>query len=157
LVSVSEPYPLLAVRDTVYLPSPVYVWLGAPKQPTDAAPVLYPRVAIQAVRTLDPPPRAVLTDNAWGLYYTARVPCAQFPTDGAEAALRIADALSAAYLVTTADAPDRIPAMAEIIDPPRFKPHARYPTDGPALLVYRILPPSASPQPPSDRRLRMSQ
>ena len=131
-------------------------WKAAPPEIASPEPPPYPLVAREAVLALDPHPRAVLTDNSWGLHHVAGVPCAQFPSDGAEAALLVADYLGAAYLITQADAPDRIPAIAEVADHPRFQPLARYPTIEGRLLVYRILPRGA-PQPPSESRLKMSQ
>jgi 4-amino-4-deoxy-L-arabinose transferase-like glycosyltransferase len=125
----------------------VYVWAVAPKHPTGKGESLYPAVAAQAVRALDPKPTAVLTDSAWGLYHVARMPCAQFPSDGAEAALLVADTLGADYFVTRADAPDKIPTIAEVMNHPRFQPLARYPAGETRLLVYRILPPSTQPLP----------
>jgi len=130
-------------------------WAAAPGELARGERPLYPPSARQAVAELQPRPGAVLTDSAWGLWHVARVPCAQFPSDGAEAALAVADALGAEYLITRADAPDRIPAMAEVMQHPRFAPHARYlePGEEAALLVYRILPPQGD----SARRRRMSQ
>ena|GEM_PF-1682591 len=133
-------------------------WAAAPGDVRRGAPALYPVESRAALRKLDPPPTAVLTDDSWGLYHVARVPCAQFPSDGAEAALLVADRLGADYLVTLADAPQRIPAMSQILGHPRFRPVARHPTPGPALLIYRILPPPGeASQAPSERSLRMSQ
>jgi len=57
-----------------------------------------------------------------------------------DAALRVADSIGAAYLITRADAPDDIPAMAQIVSHPRFHPLA-----------------PRSPHPPSAILLRMSQ
>lgn len=130
-------------------------WAAAPGELARGERPLYPLSARQAVAELQPRPGAVLTDSAWGLWHVARVPCAQFPSDGAEAALAVAEALGAEYLITRADAPDRIPAMAEVMQHPRFAPHARHlePGEETALLVYRILPPQAD----SARRRRMSQ
>jgi hypothetical protein len=90
----------------------------------------------------------VLTDNSWGLYHVARVPCAQFPSEGAEAALAVADRMHANYLITRSDAHDRIPAISEIVINPRFQPHLRYPTGDISLLVYRIVPAWATPPEP---------
>jgi hypothetical protein len=133
-------------------------WAAAPREMQRAKVPFYPPVAHAAITSLEPPPRAVLTDNSWGLYHVARVPCAQFPSDGADAALLIADSIDAEYLVTRADAPDRIPAMAEVMGHPRFRPYVSYPTDGASLLVYRILPRRPDPvQSPSDSRRSMSQ
>lgn len=131
-------------------------WKAAPREIASGEPPLYPLVAREAVLALDPSPRTVLTDSSWGLYHVAGVPCVQFPSDGAEAALQVADRFGASYLITQADAPDRLPAMDQIVNHPRFQPLARYPTPEGRLLVYRILPRGA-PQPPSDSRLRMSQ
>jgi len=121
-------------------------WVFLPKEAEEEGVPLYPAVALGAVRALGPVPPTVLTDNAWGLYHVAHVPCAQFPTDGAEAALRVADAIGAGYLITLADAPKSIPAMAEVIGHARFQPLVRYPTPQAALLVYRILPPTGTSQ-----------
>jgi 4-amino-4-deoxy-L-arabinose transferase-like glycosyltransferase len=125
--------------------SPCIWWLFPPPDETGAARHLYPPVAADAVRALGPNPAPALTDSAWGLYHVARIPCAQFPTDGVDAALRVADSIGAAYLITRADAPDDIPAMAQIVSHPRFQPLARYPAGDTRLLVYRILPPSTAP------------
>jgi 4-amino-4-deoxy-L-arabinose transferase-like glycosyltransferase len=127
--------------------SPGLWWLFPPSDAKGAALPLYPPVAADAVRALGPDPSPALTDSAWGLYHAARIPCAQFPTDGVDAALRIADSIGAAYLITRADAPDDIPAMAQIVSHPRFQPLARYPAGDTRLLVYRILPPSTGPPP----------
>ncbi|NIQ99906.1 MAG: hypothetical protein GTN78_06845, partial [Gemmatimonadales bacterium] len=94
-----------------------------------------------AALALGPAAGPVLTDNAWGLYHVARLPCAQFPTDGAEAALKIADAIGASHLITSADATDQFPSMGEIVGHPRFQPLARYSAGETSLLVYRLLPP----------------
>ena len=126
--------------------SPGYWWVFPPSAVSQPGP-LYPPVAIQAAAALGPVPPTVLTDNAWGLYHVAHVPCAQFPSDGAAAALRVADSIGAAHLITRADAPDRLPAIAEIAGHPRFQPLARYPAGETRLLVYRILPPSTQPPP----------
>jgi len=64
-----------------------------------------------------------------------------------DAALRVADSIGAAYLITRADAPDKIPALAQIASHPRFQPLARYPAGDTRLLVYRIVPPSTEPPP----------
>lgn len=120
-------------------------WIRPPGDAAAAHEPLYPEVAVEAVLALGPSPGPVLTDNAWGLYHAARVPCAQFPTDGPAAALRVADSIGAQYLVTRADAPDKIPAMAGIIGHPRFQPLARYPIGDTALLVYRIVPNDVQP------------
>ncbi len=137
--------------------SPCFWWLFPP--PAARHPQsLYPPVALDAVRALGSSPAPALTDSAWGLYHVARIPCAQFPTDGAAAALRLADSIGAAYLITRADATKKIPSLAEVVNHPRFQPLARYPAGDTRLLVYRILP--ASPQPPqspSDSRRRISQ
>ncbi len=120
-------------------------WVFPPGEAEEEAAPLYPAVALDAVRALGPVPPAVLTDNAWGLYHVAHVPCAQFPTDGAEAALKVADAIGARYLITQADAPDQIPAMAKIVGDPRFQPLVRYPTSSAPLLVYLIVPAEGGP------------
>ena len=127
--------------------SPCLWWLFPPPDAKGAARPLYPPVAADAVRALGPNPRPALTDSAWGLYHVARIPCAQFPTDDVDAALRVADSIGAAYLITRADAPDRIPAMAQIVSHPRFQPLALYPAGDTRLLVYRILPPSTEAPP----------
>jgi len=119
----------------------LYWWARPPEDAARAADPLYPPVAAEAVRALGPSPRPALTDNAWGLYHVTHLPCAQFPTDGAVAALCVADAIGAAYLITRADATNQIPTMSEIINHPRFRPLARYPAGGTSLLVYQILPP----------------
>ncbi|MFB3879909.1 MAG: hypothetical protein ACE149_01535 [Armatimonadota bacterium] len=109
--------------------------LGLPQKP------IYPPVVAEAVAALGPRPAPALTDNAWGLYHAAGIPCAQFPSDGAPAALKVADAIGARYLITRANAPDTIPAMKEVIGNPRFRPLARYPAGETSVLVYRIAPP----------------
>jgi hypothetical protein len=86
----------------------------------------------------------VLTDNTWGLYHVARIPCAQFPTDGAHAALTVADAIGAHYVIARADATKTAPAlsaMQEITGHRRFEPLARHSDETASILVYRILPP----------------
>ena len=137
--------------------SPCFWWIFLP--PAALHPQsLYPPVALDAVADLGPDPAPALTDSAWGLYHVAHIPCAQFPTDGAAAALRLADSIGAAYLITRADATNKIPSLAEVVNHPRFQPLARYPAGDTRLLVYHILP--ASPQPPqspSDSRRRISQ
>jgi hypothetical protein len=101
----------------------------------------YPPVASQAVRDLGHAPAAVLSDDVWDLYEVAHVPCAQFPMDGASAALRVADAIGATYFVASPNALQRIPASKEVVDHPRFRLAASYPTDTAPLLVFEILPP----------------
>jgi len=122
------------------LGSLLYWWARSPEDAARAADPLYPPVAAEAVRALGPSPRPALTDNAWGLYHVTHLPCAQFPTDGAVAALQVADAIGAGYLITRADATNQIPTMSEIINHPRFQPLARYPAGETSLLVYRIVP-----------------
>jgi hypothetical protein len=117
-----------------------YWWIVPPPDTGREDKPLYPAVAAAAVRALGPDPAPALTDHAWGLYYVARMPCAQFPSDGAAAALKVADAIGARYLIARADAPNSIPAMKEVIGHPRFRPLARYPADDTSLLVYRIVP-----------------
>jgi len=120
--------------------SPASWWLNPPPDAARSNAPLYPPVAAQAGRALGTDAGPVLTDNAWGLYSIARIPCAQFPTDGADAALTVADTIGAKHFITRADAPDQIPTTAEVIDHPRFSPLARYPAGETNLLVYRILP-----------------
>ncbi len=122
------------------LGSPLYWWVRPPGETQREGLPLYPPIAVEAVHLLGPVPPTVLSDNAWGLYHIAHVPCAQFPSDGAAAALRVADSIGATYLIARADAPDKIPAIAEIAGHSRFQPLARYPAGETRLLVYRILP-----------------
>jgi len=124
-----------------------YWWVIPPPDAGREPKPLYPAVAAAAVRALGPNPAPALTDHAWGLYYVARIPCAQFPSDGAAAALRVADAIGARYLITRADAPNAIPAMQQVIGHPRFRPLARYPAGETSLLVYRIVPATTRPRP----------
>ncbi len=149
--------PAACLALVVCLLSPCYWWIFPP--PTAGHPEpLYPPVAVRAVGELGPDPTPALTDNAWGLYQVARIPCAQFPTDGVDAALRVADSIGASYLITRADASDKIPRAAEIVGHPRFQPLVRYPAGDTRLLVYRIIPASAQPpQSPSATRRRISQ
>jgi hypothetical protein len=128
---------------SICLLSVAYWWAFPPKTAGTAGP-LYPQVAAEAVRALGSDPGPALTDNAWGLYYVSGLPCAQFPTDGVEAALKVADAIGARYLITQANAPDKIPSMQGIVSHPRFAPLARYPAGDTRLLVYRILSPDAA-------------
>jgi hypothetical protein len=123
-----------------------YWWIIPPPDAGREPKPIYPAVAADAVRALGPNPAPALTDHAWGLYYVARIPCAQFPSDGAAAALQVADAIGARYLITRADAPDAIPAMKEVIGHPRFRPLTRYPAGDTSLLVYRILPATPPPR-----------
>jgi len=108
---------------------------------------IYPPVAVDAVAALGPDPAPALTDNAWGLYYVAGIPCAQFPSDGAAAALKVADSIGARYLITRADATSAIPAIREVVEHPRFRPVARYPAGETSLLVYRIVPATTAARP----------
>ena len=124
-----------------------YWWVVPPPDAAREPKPLYPAVAAAAVRALGPDPAPALTDHAWGLYYVARIPCAQFPSDGAAAALKVADAIGARYLITRADAANAIPAMQQVIGHPRFRPLARYPAGQTSLLVYRILPATPPPRP----------
>jgi len=136
----------------------LYWWAHPPADTSLEDKPLYPPVAAQAVQELGAAPAPALTDNAWGLYDVAAIPCAQFPSDGAAAALTVADAIGAGYLITQADAPKTIPAMREVLGHPRFRPLARYPAGDTTLLVYRITPSKpARPQSPSASRRRMSQ
>ena len=128
-------------------------WAALPQEVARGASPSYPLAAREAARALQPPLHAALTDDCWGLYEVARVPCAQFPSDGAAAALQVAEAIGANYLITRADAPKRLPAITEVVGHPRFRPAARYPTPEGAVLVYDIVPPAPS----SDSRRRMSQ
>jgi len=124
--------------------SPCYWWAFPPPDAKRAVQPLYPLVALKAVESLGPDPGPVLTDNTWGLYYVARIPCAQFPTDGAQAALTVADAIGAHYVIARADATNigpALPAMKEISGHPRFKPLARHSDGTAAILIYGILPP----------------
>ena len=126
------------------LVSPCYWWAFPPPEAERAAQPLYPLVAAKAVDALGPDPGPVLTDSAWGLYHIARIPCAQFPTDGAHAALAVADAIGAHYVITRADATNTapaLPAMKEISDHRRFEPLARHSDGTASILVYRILRP----------------
>jgi hypothetical protein len=123
-----------------------YWWVIPPPDAAREPKPLYPAVAADAVQALGPNPAPALTDHAWGLYYVARIPCAQFPSDGADAALQVADAIGARYLITRADAPDTIHAMQEVIGHPRFRPLTRYPAGETSLLVYRILPATPPPR-----------
>jgi len=124
--------------------SPCYWWAFPPPEAQRAAQPLYPLVAAKAVEALGPNPGPVLTDNTWGLYHVTRIPCAQFPTDGAQAALAVADAIGAGYVITRADATNTapaLPAMKEITGHRRFEPLARHSDETASILVYRILPP----------------
>lgn len=133
-------------------------WAAVPREARSAERPLYPAFNPALVRALREASPVVLTDSAWGLYHVTRLPCAQFPSDGAEAALVVAEALEAGYLVTQASAPSRIPAMAEVVGHPRFQPFARHAGKDGTVLVYRILPSSSQlDQSPSDSRLKMSQ
>ena len=126
------------------LASPCYWWAFPPAEAQRAAQPLYPLVAAKAVEALGPNPGPVLTDNTWGLYHVARIPCVQFPTDGAEAALTVADAIGAHYVIARADAANTgpaLPAMKEIPGHRRFQPLARHSDGTASILVYRILPP----------------
>ncbi len=123
--------------------SVAYWWVFPPPAAGRAEP-LYPEVAVEAVGALGPNPGPALTDNAWGLYYVTGLPCAQFPTDGVEAALAVADSIGAHYLITRANAPDKIPSIQAIVGHPRFQPLARYPAGDTRLLLYRILSPDVS-------------
>ncbi len=100
----------------------------------------YPSVAAQAIHNLNLQSTAVLCDDVWGLYEAAHVPCAQFPVDGASAALRVADAIGARYFIASPDALQRIPASSEVVNHPRFRLAASYPTETSPLLVFEILP-----------------
>jgi len=124
--------------------SPCYWWVFPPPDAKRAVQPLYPLVAAKAVESLGPDPGPVLTDNTWGLYHVARVPCAQFPTDGAEAALTVAEAIGARYVIARADTTNigpALPAMKEISGHPRFKPLARHSDGTASILIYGILPP----------------
>jgi hypothetical protein len=136
--------------------SPLYWWVRLPRDATGENKPLYPSVAVEAVEGLGPNPAPALTDNAWGLYYVTGLPCAQFPSDSAAAALRVADAIGARYFITRADAPSAIPAIGEVVGHPSFRPLARYPAGETHLLVYRLLRPRSASQPPSASRLRIS-
>ena len=133
-------------------------WAAVPREARSAQRPLYPALNPALVRAVQEASPVVLTDSAWGLYHVTRLPCAQFPSDGAEAALVVAEALEAGYLITRADAPNRIPRIAEVVGHPRFQPFARHEGKEGTLLVYRLLPSTVQPdQSPSDSRLRMSQ
>lgn len=109
--------------------------------PTEArrVPLLrYPQVAQRAKTEFAP--RVAMTDMAWGLWHAARIPCAQFPAEGPEAALRVADSLGADYLIIMADAFQRAPEIRGVATHSRFRRVARYPAMPADLLVYQILP-----------------
>ena len=156
----AKPVSRLASRPAIILAfgSLLYWWACPPEDDEQTQGALYPPVALDAVHALGTNPPPVLTDNSWGLYHVARIPCAQFPADGADAALRVADSIGAAYFITRADAPDKIPAISEVASHPRFQPFARYQAGETRLLVYRILAPEQLlPQSPSASRRSMSQ
>ena len=133
-------------------------WAAVPREARSAARPLYPALNPALVRAIQESTPAVLTDSAWGLYHVTRLPCAQFPNDGAEAAVVLAEALEAGYLITRADAPSRISRITEVVHHPRFQPFARHEGKEGTVLVYRILPSPVQPdQSPSDSRLKMSQ
>ena len=81
----------------------------------------------------------VLTDNCWRLYHFARRPCAQFPTDGAGAALRVADALGAEYAVTQASSLEGIAPIGRTLKTARFTRIAVLGERGAEVYVYRIM------------------
>ena len=117
-------------------------WLGLyPKEAHNATYRRYPEAARQVKAQFAP--QVALTDMAWGLWHAARVPCAQFPTDGADAALRVADAVGADYLIIMADAFQRFPALRGISGRRRFQYVARYPGTPADVLVFRIAPADA--------------
>lgn len=124
--------------------SPSYYWLNPNPDSRGEQQVLYPAVAQEAVAALGPKPVIALTDHAWGLHHVAHIPCAQFPSDGPEAALQVAEAIGAHYVVTRSDDTYTRPAlgyMQGMVNHPRFQPLRRYQDGQRALLVYRILPP----------------
>ncbi len=135
--------PLAWLLIAVAFLSPCIWWLAPPPDARRAVEPLYPIEAADAVRALGPDPAPVLTDSAWGLNHIAGVPCAQFPTDGPEAALTVADAIGAGYVITRSDKTHAFPAlvsMRNIADHPRFEPLTRYRGADTAILVYRIQP-----------------
>ncbi len=138
-------------------------WVLYPKEVQRATWLRYPDAARQIKQQLAP--RAALTDMAWGLWHGAKIPCAQFPTDGTDAALKVADTLGADYLIMMADAFQRIPATRGVTTSRRFEYVARYPAKPADLLIYRIVPADGStrngvgqrPDPPGEPEERLSE
>jgi 4-amino-4-deoxy-L-arabinose transferase-like glycosyltransferase len=124
--------------------SPSYFFLRPPSDASGEHKPLYPAIAEEAVDALGPRPVLALTDSSWGLHHVAHISCAQFPSDGPEAALLVAEAIGATYVITRSDETHTRPAIAYMQDinaHPRFRPLTRYQDGQGALLVYRILPP----------------
>jgi hypothetical protein len=125
--------------------SPSYFFLKPPSDASGEHKPLYPAIVEEAIDALGSRPVLALTDNSWGLHHVAHVSCAQFPSDGLEAALLVAEAIGATYVITRSDETHTRPALAYmhgVSTHPRFQPLTRYRDKESSLLVYRILPPA---------------
>lgn len=129
-----------------------YQWREAPEQLRAHGERHYPAAAQTAVEELPSGQSAVLADSAWLFYDATRLPCAQFPSDGPEAALEVAERLGIRFFVTTGFSLRRVPAIRRVPDHPRFEIVAHYPDQVlEGVYVYRIAPEtggrdSSSPQ-----------
>jgi 4-amino-4-deoxy-L-arabinose transferase-like glycosyltransferase len=98
------------------------------------------RRAAGGVASLREPVRVAVTDDAWSLHCFTGLRCAQVPTDGVGAVLRVADALGANYLLVRERTLRNIAAVAAVQRCRRFEPAARWGTGGDAVYAYRVVP-----------------
>ena len=98
------------------------------------------RSAAGEIASLGEPVRVALTDDAWSLYHFSGLRCAQVPTDGAGAMLRVADALGANYLFVRERTVRSINQIASVRRCRRFQPAARWGEGGDAVYAYHLMP-----------------
>ena len=98
------------------------------------------RRAAGEIRALREPVRVALADDVWSLHRFSELRCAQVPTDGAAAALRVADALGANYLFVQQRTLSSIKGVAAIRRCRRFEPRARWGRGPDAIYAYHIMP-----------------
>jgi len=98
------------------------------------------RSAAGQIASLGEPVRVALTDDAWSLHHFSGLRCAQLPTDGAGAVLRVADALGANYLFVRERTVRSITEIASVRRCRRFQPVARWGEGGDAVYAYHLIP-----------------
>jgi hypothetical protein len=133
----------LGVLGALCLPAlavgPLLAWYAFTPSEGGGATSPYQRAAGE-IRPLREPVRVALTDDAWGLNHFTGLRCAQVPSDGAGAALRVADTLGANYLFAQQRSLDSIRGVAAIRRCRRFEPVARWGRGPGAICVYHIMP-----------------
>jgi len=135
--------PLPAKAAAVALPAAalglVVAWYGLTPSQSDVERSPY-RYAAGRIVSLHEPVRVALTDDTWSLYHFAALRCAQLPTDGAGAALQVADRLGANYLFVRERSLVRVPGFAATPRCRRFEPVARWGHGGDTIHAYHIMP-----------------